>query len=408
MEVVLANILNTLLKYLSDRDKLNTISTCKYLWAYQNNITYSGVYYYSDKITNPHVPVEYVLGGASSDIPIPNPIKVLTIIPKYGSQDRVAIPKTVEYLILNERTLERIHMRLPFHITRLTIHISDYLKITILPETIVRLHIDGTNDRLDHIIIPRHIIRLHMNVFGNGSYTITEPSAMKYLKLGSVRRSSSRQYMNIPRSVTHVILRWYAHMDWNLLPTTVTHLELPVHYNQPTRIHTGMKYIIFGSDFNTPLKPKTFPNTITYIKFGANFNRPIDPGILPESLTHIIFGDKFDKEITAFSTLPNLVHVEFGCMFDKSIRDLPSSVRYLKLGDGFTKALQLPPDLTTLILGKCFKKDIRNLPQKLQYIQLPEDYPRKIRGYIPRSVTRLYVGKQMIGYDELQTYYPNC
>jgi hypothetical protein len=349
-----------------------------------------------------------MLSSVSNDIPIPNPIKELTVIPKYGSPNRVAIPKTVEYLMITEHALERIHRHLPFHITRLTIHISDYWKITILPETVTRLCIHGDNKRQGNIIIPGHIRRLHMGVFRNSSYTITEPSVMAHLELECIGLGTERLYMNIPRSVTHVNLRLYTHMDWNLLPTTVTHLELPYNYNQPVRIHMGMKHITFGEDFNMFLKPKIFPNTITHITFGVKFNRPIDPGVLPESLTHIIFGDEFDKEITAFSTLPNLIHVEFGCMFDKSIRDLPPSVRYLKLGDMFTKALQLPPDLTTLILGKCFKKDIRNLPQKLQYLQLPEGYPRKIRGYIPRSVTRLYVGNQMIGYDELQACYPKC
>eukprot|EP01112_Ceratiomyxa_fruticulosa_P012253 TRINITY_DN3386_c0_g1_i2.p1 TRINITY_DN3386_c0_g1~~TRINITY_DN3386_c0_g1_i2.p1 ORF type:complete len:426 (-),score=52.61 TRINITY_DN3386_c0_g1_i2:265-1542(-) len=133
--------------------------------------------------------------------------------------------------------------------------------------------------------------------------------------------------------------------------------------------------ITFAHFWNYPL-PK-LPDTITSIKFGHHFDCAISADNLPSSLTYLTLGEGFDHPITSLPC--HLTHLKFhkSSRFNHPIsaNNLPSKLTHLTLGWSFDRPIEnLPCQLTHLKFSKIsnFTHPVStaNLPSKLTHLQL--------------------------------------
>jgi len=145
--------------------------------------------------------------------------------------------------------------------------------------------------------------------------------------------------------------RWFDKFTNIIIPMKMDMIKLPL---SVTRLE-------FGDRFNKSLK-KYIPSTVTHLKFGDRFNQPIN-NCIPSSVTHLKFGHDYDQSIK--NCIPSSVtHLNFGHEFDQHIsNNIPSSVTHLKLGYWFSHS-------------------IRNLPTSIIYLKISfrDDVPKFIKN----------------------------
>lgn len=165
-----------------------------------------------------------------------------------------------------------------------------------------------------------------------------------------------------------------------------------------------------------PLKHYSFnwnllPTTITHLTFGSAFNLPVD-NKLPHSLTHLIFENKHNKSRSddAFNhpidhLPPHLIHLVLGSYFNQSVNKLPSTLKYFEAGDQFNHSIDNLPDSVTHIKLHFHKQPINKLPTSLFYLNA-----KSAKGpinYLPSTLTYLKASHLSITVDlppNLQVY----
>lgn len=113
------------------------------------------------------------------------------------------------------------------------------------------------------------------------------------------------------------------------------------------------------------------PSSIKYLKLGHSFNQTVDN--LGTTLEEIIFDYEFNKQV---DNLPfSIKSITFGYSFNQSVDNIPNSIIYLSLSYSFNKKLDdLPIGLETLIVGKNFNHNINCLPKTLKFLEIKSKY----------------------------------
>ncbi len=106
---------------------------------------------------------------------------------------------------------------------------------------------------------------------------------------------------------------------------------------------------------------KNLPSTLTHLNLGDDFDHLFE---LPDSLQTLIIGNKFNRNIDNLS--PNLTYLSLGNLFSQSLDKLPQSLRHLSIGDKFCKPLTMLPKLKSLTLGSNFENWINKFPITLE------------------------------------------
>jgi hypothetical protein len=113
------------------------------------------------------------------------------------------------------------------------------------------------------------------------------------------------------------------------------------------------------------------PSSIKYIKLGHSFNQTVDN--LGTTLEEIIFGYDFNQRV---DYLPfSIKSITFGYLFNQPIDNIPNSIIYLSLSYSFNNKLDdLPIGLETLVIGESFSNDINCLPKTLKFLEIKSKY----------------------------------
>ncbi|EGC40326.1 hypothetical protein DICPUDRAFT_25268 [Dictyostelium purpureum] len=131
----------------------------------------------------------------------------------------------------------------------------------------------------------------------------------------------------------------------NLLPHSITDLDLGFH-------------------FNHPIQPNTLPPSLKTLAFSNKFNQLLSDGVIPVSVETLIFGDSFNQSISPGHLPPLLKTLIFGCNFNQTIKEncIPKSVRVLEFGFNFNQKFLregiIPEGVVELEFGFSFKNNI--------------------------------------------------
>ncbi|KAN0053092.1 hypothetical protein ACTA71_012574 [Dictyostelium dimigraforme] len=93
----------------------------------------------------------------------------------------------------------------------------------------------------------------------------------------------------------------------------------------------GLKYLEL-STFNQSFKTFPIPETVEFLKL-PNYNQPLIPKILPNGIKYLIL-PSFNHPIRGESIPPSVIHLVFNSLVEM-IESVPSSVKYLDLGDDY-------------------------------------------------------------------------
>lgn len=128
----------------------------------------------------------------------------------------------------------------------------------------------------------------------------------------------------------------------HLLPPNVKYIVLKTNDLKGIKPHipstvTCLKIDGDNSKTLTGLKKDFVPDFVTHLKFGYWFNRPIDNIFINTNITHLIFGASFNQKIIGY--IPNtVIYLAFGSHFNQDITNaIPDNVKYLILGNGFRR-----------------------------------------------------------------------
>ena len=148
----------------------------------------------------------------------------------------------------------------------------------------------------------------------------------------------------------------------DLLPSSLTSLELQGEFNQPFPTTIGilpssLKILTFGPYFNQPFPRQIdiLPSSLTFLQFSDNFNQPFPTqiGILPFSLQSLTFGANFNQPFPKQTGIipSSLLYLNFGSAFNQplptQIGILPCSLIYLKYG--YRCSQNIPQNIRTLL-----------------------------------------------------------
>jgi hypothetical protein len=123
---------------------------------------------------------------------------------------------------------------------------------------------------------------------------------------------------------------------------------------------------------------------IKRLTFGWDFNQPVDN--LPPSLTHLTLGYAFDRSVNQLPA--TLTHLTFGSYFNQSVDNLPPALTHLTLGTYFDQPVdRLPTKLTHLTVGYLFRQSLENIPTTVTHLTLSSEYDLTIPAWV-KNVTR--------------------
>uniref|UniRef100_A0A6G6ACR3 F-box and FNIp repeat-containing protein n=1 Tax=Borely moumouvirus TaxID=2712067 RepID=A0A6G6ACR3_9VIRU len=237
----------------------------------------------------------------------------------------------------------------------------------------------------------------HLFISTNISFDLSIiPHGITHVMFGSNFNQPLKGKM--PNSVTYLRFGW----DFNqsihgFIPESVTHLIFQDSFNQSIEgcIPTNVTHLTFGHDFNQPIKG-CIPNSVTHLTFGTSFNQSI-MGAIPNNVTHLTFGSSFNQPIQ--DCIPNSVtHLTFGWAFNQPIKGcIPNSVTLLKFGNHFNQSILgcIPASVTLLEFGEQFNQSISGcIPDSVTFLKFGECFNQSIIGSIPDSVTYLEFGQE--------------
>jgi hypothetical protein len=80
--------------------------------------------------------------------------------------------------------------------------------------------------------------------------------------------------------------------------TGLVHLDLDNKFEHPLPVlPSGLTHLVFGCDFNQPLKTGVLPSGLQHLTLGHDFDWHIETGVLPSGLQHLTIGTTFDCPI---------------------------------------------------------------------------------------------------------------
>ena len=171
------------------------------------------------------------------------------------------------------------------------------------------------------------------------------PSTVTHLDFGWCNDSNVEVGM-IPNSIKCLILGQFGRINLKkgMIPESVTELDLGQYRKLIRKCHLPKKlrmlkiYVL-----RHPLKPRVLPIGLKSIYFIGICNQPIGPGVIPDTVTHIIFGDSFNQKFVPEYFPEGLMFLKFGKRFDQPL-DLRRfhALRALKVDPHYRNAITEP------------------------------------------------------------------
>ncbi|KAH0477255.1 MAG: uncharacterized protein KVP18_000874 [Porospora cf. gigantea A] len=236
--------------------------------------------------------------------------------------------------------------------------------------------------------------RLKALYYDGGEWPTTLPESVTSLVAGSLG--------SFDLSSTHLKKLWID-SDFNSpiragsLPESLRSLRFSQEFNSDIQRLPPITHLKFGFEHDRPLSGY-LPPTLTYLRLGTHFNQVIRRGDLPQSLETLHLGGSsnqplgswvprglrrlslsydFTQDIRAGDLPPNLLELYFGWTFNRPLEEgvLPKSLKVLHLSDEFNQCLgALPPRLVSLGLGGAFSRELPTLPTTLKELVLGAAY----------------------------------
>lgn len=316
-----------------------------------------------------------------------------------------------------------------------------------LPSSLIGLTIEY---KFDHKLpmLPNKLKRLEWNC--NRNLPILPASLIK-LQIGSLFNREIRR--KLPDSI-NTIIWWSSHklpmfpknlitlQVWSNIqlftittwPIKMRYIHFINNYNQYIPIFASLselRSLIIGDQYNRPLQK--LPEQLLILSIGRAFNQKIQS--FPHKLIRLVISSsKYDFKLPTFPNnlrelslghrntikfLDGIINTTYNCVITK----VPNTLIYLCIDHPFESKLQtlpsnlihlewfcnqelptLPDTLKQLNLGSYHNHQIPNMPPRLNILSLGKYFCYK-PPMLPNTIEEIYVHKQYIYLEELQSLY---
>lgn len=302
----------------------------------------------------------------------------------YFNQQIIALPSTLQTLVFGHEFNKPI-ITLPSTLQTLVFGTSFNQQINenVLPLSLQNLTFGiNFNQPINENVLPSSLQKLIFNFSQLYRHVIYEPSLKNLLPVSLKTLTFMYYYQDqdntctlddiLPPKLEYLVCHnYYSKITKNTFPNTLKKLEFNGSFEQFCEmLPPSLETLIFGHDFNLPIKENILPSTITELEFGDRFNQPIGKNILPSSLKSLKFNHNFNQQINENvlpSTLETLIFVGiFNTFIKKNV--LPLNLKHLNLGDCFNQPLDdfaLPQELENITSSDEFNKPIMNAMDSL-------------------------------------------
>lgn len=372
---ICTDIIKTILSLVSDDDKFNFLSSCKFFLDKIQMFTFDENKYYNylkqnstnlkyyDQFTNITIYCDddkYEI-STHTNLSIPTNIKKLKII------NTIHLSKNnlfyVQKLTLVKNFNFDVGYKLPLSIKKLSLDYVDQKNIDVIPSSIISLKARKLLCQLPSENFP-NLTKLRIKFF---------KKSCKY----------------IPKTVTDLRVFLFKFVDVEHL-LTLKLIKLNLEFDS----HNFDKIIeVIGCTKVQKLNIKINLSDSDYLRLNLN-------NLIANTVTNLtLYLDpliEFDGKISNSVTKLKIININNR----RSLFDiLPDNIQSLKLeyyvGDLSLSNKKFPSTLTYLNMGYCFNYPINNLfSDGLKYLKLGENYRKNINGKIPLTVTHLKISGQ--------------
>lgn len=279
-----------LCEYLSNRDKLNFLSSSKHLHQLKIHVLFH----------------EMVYVGFNKR--------------KHGSKITTALTYYNNFTNVYSRDTNIIQFPSKMINLELYNNFNSEIKPQSIPQSVKKIIFgDKYDSPIYASVLPESLLELIFSPYGNFNQPIVLPQNLTRLELGF--------------NFNQLIIT---------LPPCLTDLTFGYMFNQPIGpevIPSSVRNLTFGHNFNQSIQ-KILPIGIINLKFGTRFNQPIEFQSIPSSVTNLSFGNDFNQSIQYLNSL-NITELRFGNDFNQPINTcLGPCIRYLYFGKKFNQTLE--------------------------------------------------------------------
>lgn len=190
--------------------------------------------------------------------------------------------------------------------------------------------------------------------------------------------------------------------DFSVIPSNIVTLTL-INYKNSVNISivhcNQLKFLNVHGNINITEYPETIqnlrisdcdnlvkiPDTLINLRL-SNTNI-----ILPKSVKYLELSlIANNNEIEQWPD--NLLHLSLDTFYNFELNNLPSSLKYLNIGEYFDKHIEFPSNLTHFLAGNSFDQSIENIPESLTYLKLGYNFNHKIPSL--NKLKRLRINKR--------------
>ncbi|KAN0040262.1 hypothetical protein ACTA71_012152 [Dictyostelium dimigraforme] len=297
-----------------------------------------------------------------------------------------------------------------------------------LPSSLSELILYGYRKPFQIDVLPKQLKILNLPNYNQEFEMNVLPPNLKELILGQDYIKEIKDNV-LPITLKTLVInnsKWCQPLTPNLLPDSLTYLEILGYQNLPNNLPRKLNYLNLGKSFNQPLGKRglvgslfnaltfnynnnydstTIPPNVKSLIMPA-FNQRIYANELPTSLTYL--------EITGFTELfphclPKQLKVLIVSNFfngNKPLKRncLPCELEHFEMIGPFNQNIEWLPNekLKTLKLGKCFNKDlpIGLLPNSLKLLEISNlSFNKDI--HLPNETTILKLKASTLFYNDL-------
>jgi hypothetical protein len=184
------------------------------------------------------------------------------------------------------------------------------LRAGMLPNSITTLRLgDSYNQRLSSGALPSSLTDLHL---GSDFNQEIAPDVLPTSILELTFSEDFNQPLypgSLPPAVQSIMFGTFNHPIENVLPQSITYLDLGSGFNQPilSKFHEGLKDLSFGFTFNRQLHPNILPSTLVNLELGHAFNQPLLDNVLPRGLQDLTLHNSAYQHDIGWHAIP------YGC-----------------------------------------------------------------------------------------------
>jgi len=208
--------------------------------------------------------------------------------------------------------------------------------------------------------------------FNVATYDVILPEPVEHLTLENVYNIKS-----LPKNLVSLYVKHISLIDNDLTNLTkLKHLTLHNYIHLDNLPITLTKLTLYDSGYNNNTFALSRFYNLRYLVIGNEIDVSLND--IPKYLTHLTVGNNFNYPI---DNLPNsLTYLSIGNGFNHPIDKLPKYLVYLKLGDEFNRPFNIfPQHLKTLIVGNKFDHSLNHIISKtLRYLTLGRDFNQDI------------------------------